>query len=412
MAEIEYVELGSICEVVRGGSPRPIIDYITEDADGVNWLKIGDVSETDKYFTHANEKIKPSGISKTRPVVAGDLILSNSMSFGRAFITLIDGYIHDGWLRLRCDESKIDKEYLYYFLTSSIAQNQFKAVATGSVVNNLKADTVKAAQIALPSLDEQKKIASILSLIDDKIVNNNHINRNLHEQLNTLYSSKFEPYVMSEEIPDGWTFVTLGDIAEVKNGCAFKGADFTEEGTIPVIKIKNVKPYKILLNSVDYVKEETVVGKDKFKIKHGDLLITMTGNRMDGSPESWVGKVAVFDVFGTYYLNQRVGIIEPDTTKISTYYLSEFLSSWTMQKYFIERATSSGGQANISPEIIKSIAFAIPSKSEMEEFEELAKVYYAQIAKNQDEMDKLTALRDSLLPKLMSGELDVSDLEI
>lgn len=179
MDNLEYVELGEVCEVVRGGSPRPIIDYITEDEDGVNWLKIGDVSETDKYFSHANEKIKPSGISKSRPVVAGDLILSNSMSFGRAFITLIDGYIHDGWLRLRCDENRIDKEYLYYFLTSDIAQNQFKAVATGSVVNNLKADTVKAAQIALPPLRMQKRIAKVLSTLDNKIENNRKINRNL-----------------------------------------------------------------------------------------------------------------------------------------------------------------------------------------------------------------------------------------
>lgn len=181
MIEFEYVELGEICEVVRGGSPRPIIDYITDEPDGVNWLKIGDVSETDKYFTHANEKIKLSGIKKTRPVSAGDLILSNSMSFGRAFITLIDGYIHDGWLRLRCDESRIDKEYLYYFLISSTAQNQFKAVATGSVVNNLKADTVKAAKVALPSMDVQIKIARFLSAIDDKIENNKKINRNFDD---------------------------------------------------------------------------------------------------------------------------------------------------------------------------------------------------------------------------------------
>jgi restriction endonuclease S subunit len=179
MNNLKYVELGEICEIVRGGSPRPIMDYITKDEDGVNWLKIGDVNETDKYFSHANEKIKQSGISKTRPVVAGDLILSNSMSYGRAFITLIDGYIHDGWLRLRCDESKVDKEYLYYFLISDFAQNQFRAIATGSVVNNLKADTVKMAKIALPSLKTQKIIASILSLFDDKIENNKVINRNL-----------------------------------------------------------------------------------------------------------------------------------------------------------------------------------------------------------------------------------------
>lgn len=179
MENWETVELGSVCEVVRGGSPRPIIDFITDSPDGVNWLKIGDVSENDKYFIHANERIKPSGIPKTREVKKGDLILSNSMSFGRAFITLIDGYIHDGWLRLRCDEQVLDKEFLYYFLTSSLAQNQFMAVATGSVVNNLKSDTVKAIQIALPPTSVQKQIAGVLSLLDNKIKNNNDINDNL-----------------------------------------------------------------------------------------------------------------------------------------------------------------------------------------------------------------------------------------
>lgn len=313
---------------------------------------------------------------------------------------------------LRCDNQTVNSEYLYYLLSTNEYQNKLKALCSGSAQPQLPIKSLKKLQLELPKYEMQLKIAGVAKIIDDKMLNNAAINRNLHEQLNALYSNQFEPYVMSEDIPEGWTFVTLGEVAEVKNGCAFKGSDFTENGTVPVIKIKNVKPYKILLNSVDYVNEETVVGKDKFKIKHGDLLITMTGNRMDGSPDSWVGKVAVFDVYGNYYLNQRVGIIAPDTTKISTYYLSEFLSSWTMQKYFIERATSSGGQANISPDIIKSIAFAIPSKKEMEEFEGLAKVYYLQIAKNQDEIDKLISLRDSLLPKLMSGELDISDFDI
>lgn len=179
MEEWRTVELGTVCEVVRGGSPRPIIDYITTEPDGVNWLKIGDVKETDKYFTHVNEHIKPSGIPKTREVKKGDLILSNSMSFGRAFITLIDGYIHDGWLRLRCNEDVLNKEYLYYFLTSDIAQNQFKAIATGSVVNNLKSDTVKAVKILLPPLDVQEGIVQYLSMIDEKIIINEKINDNL-----------------------------------------------------------------------------------------------------------------------------------------------------------------------------------------------------------------------------------------
>lgn len=179
MSDWITTELGSVCEVVRGGSPRPIINYITNSPDGVNWLKIGDVSEHDKYFLRAAEKIDKSGISKSREVKIGDLILSNSMSFGRVFITLIDGYIHDGWLRLRNDESVLDREYLYYYLSSSFAQNQFFAVATGSVVNNLKSDTVKAVKISLPPLQEQRSIASVLSLLDAKITNNEAINHNL-----------------------------------------------------------------------------------------------------------------------------------------------------------------------------------------------------------------------------------------
>ena len=202
-------ELGSICEIVRGGSPRPIIDYITDAPEGVNWLKIGDVKETDKYFLHANEKIKPSGISKTREVKVGDLILSNSMSFGRAFITLIDGYIHDGWLRLRCDETKLDKEYLYYFLTSNLAQNQFKAVATGSVVNNLKSDTVKTVKIALPPLEEQKKIAKALALFDDKIKCNTEINENLLAQAQTIKKQ----WIATNEA--GYEMLPLAEVATI-----------------------------------------------------------------------------------------------------------------------------------------------------------------------------------------------------
>lgn len=179
MSNWKTVKLGKVCEVVRGGSPRPIIDFVTTSPYGVNWLKIGDVNEHDKYFTHSAERIIKAGTAKSRAVKKGDLILSNSMSFGRVFITLIDGCIHDGWLRLRNNENLLDREYLYYFLSSKFAQNQFKAIATGSVVNNLKSDTVKNIDIDLPSLDEQRAIASILCLLDDKIAINEKINKSL-----------------------------------------------------------------------------------------------------------------------------------------------------------------------------------------------------------------------------------------
>lgn len=186
----------------------------------MNWLKIGDVKETDKFFTHAAERIKRSGIPKTREVQVGDLILSNSMSFGRAFITLIEGCIHDGWLRLRCDEERLDKEYLYYFLTSSLAQNQFKAVATGSVVNNLKSDTVKAVRIDLPPLKEQRKIATVLSTIDDKIKCNEEINENLEEQARAIFAA----FISDHQT----TTVTVEDIVLTAN----TGADAIRKAPI------------------------------------------------------------------------------------------------------------------------------------------------------------------------------------
>ena len=182
-------KLGDICEIVRGGSPRPIMNFVTDSSDGVNWLKIGDVNEFDKYFIKSAERITKEGALHSREVEKGDLILSNSMSFGRPFITLIDGYIHDGWLRVRNDPDLVDREYLYYFLTSVLAQNQFQAVATGSVVNNLKSETVKAVIIDLPPLPEQREIAATLSAIDARIAVNRTINHHLSGSISETDSS-------------------------------------------------------------------------------------------------------------------------------------------------------------------------------------------------------------------------------
>ena len=94
----KWVKLNDLAEIARGGSPRPIQDYITEDKDGINWIKIGDTLEESKYITTAKEKIKPEGKKHSRFVHAGDFLLTNSMSFGRPYILKIDGCIHDGWL--------------------------------------------------------------------------------------------------------------------------------------------------------------------------------------------------------------------------------------------------------------------------------------------------------------------------
>jgi type I restriction enzyme M protein len=158
---VEWVELGEVVEIQRGGSPRPIDDYITTDNDGINWIKIGDVREGDKFITQTKEKIRKEGLSKTRLVKNGDLILSNSMSFGRPYIVKIDGAIHDGWLQIRIkDKEQITPDFLCQILKTDFLKNQYEKVATGGVVKNLNSNLVKNLKIPLPPLEVQKQLVA------------------------------------------------------------------------------------------------------------------------------------------------------------------------------------------------------------------------------------------------------------
>ncbi|MDO3816282.1 restriction endonuclease subunit S [Salmonella enterica] len=149
--------LGELVTIDRGSSPRPIKDYITTDENGVNWIKIGDTKEGEKYIRSTKERITKEGSKKSRKVTPGDFILSNSMSLGRAYIVEIEGYVHDGWFILRLPEN-IDKNYFYYLLSSSQLQTQFSSLAVGGVVQNIRSELVKQAIVNIPPLSEQHEI--------------------------------------------------------------------------------------------------------------------------------------------------------------------------------------------------------------------------------------------------------------
>ena len=163
-------KLGEDATILRGGSPRPIEDYITDSQDGLNWIKIGDVKSEDKYLRKTAEKIKKEGLSKTRQVKKGDFILSNSMSFGRPYILDIDGCIHDGWLVIQDYQEAYDMQFLYYILCSDAIMNQYVSMAAGSSVQNLNKEKVTNVLLYAPtSLQEQSAIASVLTLMDNEI---------------------------------------------------------------------------------------------------------------------------------------------------------------------------------------------------------------------------------------------------
>ena len=156
------VKLGDALSIARGGSPRPIKSFITEEDDGINWIKIGDTNEGDRYIESTKERIKPSGVSRSRYVKEGDFLLSNSMSFGRPFILKTEGCIHDGWLVLSDYEHMFAVDYLYYLLSSTLVQKQFEQLARGSTVRNLNKELVSKVVVSVPPLAEQQRIVAKL----------------------------------------------------------------------------------------------------------------------------------------------------------------------------------------------------------------------------------------------------------
>ncbi|MCR2064943.1 restriction endonuclease subunit S [Campylobacter helveticus] len=185
-------KLQEIANISRGASPRPINEFLTQDSNGINWIKIGDVADNAKYITQTKEKITPQGAEKSKFVKVGDFILSNSMSIGRPYILKIDGCIHDGWLLLSNIDRIISKEFLYYALISSDTQKQFKEKASGMVVENLKIDLVKSVKIPLPPLAAQENIIQTIEKLEMRIENFELLMENLESKKAEILTSFLE----------------------------------------------------------------------------------------------------------------------------------------------------------------------------------------------------------------------------
>lgn len=216
----EQRKFSDLVLIERGGSPRPIDDYITDLPDGLNWVKIGDAPSQGRYITKTAEKIKPEGLSKTRQVQPGDLILSNSMSFGKPYIMGINGCIHDGWLLIRDTQNRFDLKFLCHMLGTDQMLNQYRMFAAGSTVNNLNKELVGNTTVSLPSVGEQRVIGEYLESVDDlitlqqrkcdKLVN---VKKSMLEKMFPREGAKV-PEIRFEGFTDDWEQRKLSDIAE------------------------------------------------------------------------------------------------------------------------------------------------------------------------------------------------------
>ncbi|MBS7418100.1 restriction endonuclease subunit S [Pseudomonas syringae] len=237
----EVFTLGKLTQVVRGGSPRPIDGFITTSADGLSWLKIGDVDKEAKYVTHTAEKVRPEALSKTRVVNPGDLILSNSMSFGRPYILQIATCIHDGWIAITKISKKTDRDFLYYLILAPNSQSYFVDHAAGSGVLNLNADIIKALRVCIPSPPEQKKIAECLSSVDELIAAQAGKLDALKAHKKGLMQQLFpregetQPRLRFPEFQNAgeWEVKSLSEVIDLVSGMHLSPDDYSSTGEVP-----------------------------------------------------------------------------------------------------------------------------------------------------------------------------------
>ena len=186
-----------------------------------------------RIVTSTEEKITKEGAKKSRQVNKGDLILSNSMSYGLPYIMGIDGYIHDGWFVLKNFENTFDKDYLCNLLISSAIQNQYKRLAAGGVVQNISSDLVNSVSVSIPTMMEQKKISSLLNLIDERIATQNKI----IDKLQSLIKGIAQKIVHSNK-----TNVRLSECVECSSS-SLQESDVCEHGAYPVYGANGIVGY-------------------------------------------------------------------------------------------------------------------------------------------------------------------------
>ena len=400
-----WEKVGKVLGIARGGSPRPITSYLTTSDDGYNWIKIGDSEIGGKYINRTAEKIIKEGLYKTRLVHKGDLLLSNSMSFGRPYILNIDGCIHDGWLVLHDYSELLNKEFLYFVFSSNVLKEQFFGKVSGAVVKNLNSDKVADTLIPLPPIEEQQRIVEklnqILPLIDEygkeedelitlcqkfpeemkKSVLQAAMQGKLTEQLESDSSvdellkkiadekaklieegkiKKEKPLaeITEEEIPfdipENWRWERWGNLSNsIQYGY---NASAISSGFAKMVRISDIQDNKILWDSVPYC-EISESEYEKYKLNNTDILFARTGGTVGKSV--LVSGLTERSVYAGYLIRSHYN------HNLNPQYLKYFMECplyWNQ----LTQGTTKGCQPNCNGQTLSQMIVPLPPVEEQQ----------------------------------------------
>ena len=383
-----YKKIGDICVVERGGSPRPIDDFITDSEDGINWIKIGDTDDS-MYITHTAQKIIPEGMKKSRYVQPGDFLLSNSMSFGRPYILKIDGCIHDGWLVLRDRDDLFDKRFLYYYLSSKGTYQKFKSMAVGGVVNNLNSEMVRGVDVPVPDKKQQAEIADILDSINAIIDKYKRKLILLDELIRARFVELFGNPVINDK---GWNTDSCKNLmSKIGSGATPKGGreNYCDEG-ISLIRSMNVYNNRFEYKDLAHITDEQAKQLDNVTIEKSDVLLNITG-------ASVARCCVVPDDLLPARVNQHVSIIRCKESLLPEFVCSMFTED-NYQRLLWNIATAGGATREaITKQQIEELQLIVPPIDLQKQFMDFVKQIDKSKVEVQKALDKTKMLMDSLM---------------
>ncbi len=406
--------LSKIVNIIGGGTPKTTEpEYWNGD---IPWISIVDFNGENRFVYETEKSITESGLknSSTQFLKKGQVIISARGTVGALAQVGKDMTFNQSCYGLDAKEL-LSNDFLYYLLKHQI--NSIKQKTHGSVFNTITRETFNNITVALPHINEQAGVVNILSSLDDKIELNKKMNKTLEEIGKALFKRWFvdfefpnddgKPYkssggkmVDSElgEIPEGWEVKNLGSISEIKNGFAFKSEDYIDGGVF-LLRTRNFAQSEyIVRDEVIYLPESFYEDYRNFQLRKFDVLLVMVG--------ASVGSMG-FVTSNVLPALQNQNMWNFRARDFSNQIFIKFLVS----KIVSENIGSASGSARdfFRKDFFRTIKTAYPNDQTLSKFNKIVSPMYEVLDKNQGETEKLTQIRDSLLPRLMSGKLRVKN---
>ena len=386
MGEWTEYKIADIADVIGGGTPKTAInEYWNGD---IPWLAPRDLTGYEKvYISHGDRFITEDGLrnSSTKLIPKGSVLLTSRAPIGYVAIAQNEICTNQGFKSLVPKQDKCISEFLYYWIKNNV--DYLQQLGTGTTFAEISGSVVKGIDISLPPLEEQKAIAEVLSSFDDKIDLLHRQNKTLEKLAQTLFRQWF-----IEEAKDDWEEKPLSKIADFLNGIACqKFPPQNDIDKLPVLKIKDLKAG--ISDSSDWASTDI---KPEYIIESGDVIFAWSASLI---VKIWDGEKCI--------LNQHLFKVTSD------YYPKWFYYQWC--KYHLDRfiaiaqahATTMG---HIKRKDLDNAMCFVPSVDELKSMDEQIVPLMEKMENNSNQIKTLENMRDTLLPKLMSGEVRVKDI--